>query len=279
MRFSPAVVIAFVFCFPYEGVPAWAQAGPGPQGGPGVATAASPAARPVSASQGSASPGSASPGSASGGIGDATIGPTLAPSLDAVHTTLAGLRLDRWKKGSVRDDASTYIDQIQHDIASNLPPLVETADGAPGSVGRSLPLAKHLGALYDVLLRVEEAARVSAPDDQVAQLQGALTKLENARLALNDRMQGSADAMEKQVVDLRGALRQQASRPVVAPAPVSVPCTPPVVHHTTVRKKPAATTTPATGTNAGTKPGTPAPNNQNAQKKPGTNQAPATTSH
>jgi hypothetical protein len=265
MRFFPAVVIAFAFCFPFECVPAWAQAGSGPQAGPGVS---------------SPSPVSSEPANSSAGAGK--IGPTLAPSLDAVHTTLAGLRLDRWKKGSVRDEASTYIDQIQHDIASNLPPLVETADGAPGSVGKSLPLAKHLGALYDVLLRVEEAARVSAPDDQVAQLQSALTKLENARLALNDRMQGSADAMEKQVVDLRGVIRQQASRPVFAPAPVSVPCTPPVVHHTAVRKKPAATTTPAAAANAAAKPGAPAPNSQNTQKRPaatGTNQAPATTSH
>jgi hypothetical protein len=206
--------------------------------------------------------------------GAATISSTLSPSLGTVHKTLAGLRLDRWKKGSVRDDASTYVDQIQHDIATNMPPLMATADSAPNSVGKALPLAKHLGALYDVLLRVEEAARVSAPDDQVTQLQGALNSLETARLALNDRMQGSADAMEKQVVDLRTSLRQQQSRPVMAPVPASVPCTPPVLHHT-VRRKPAAAT-PATTA----KPGTPAPNNQNTQKKPAaTGTAPATTSH
>ena len=273
MRVSPAVLIAFVFCIPFSSAPARAQTGSGPQGGPGVGMAASPAARAGSDGQ----------GSASGAIGGATIGSTLAPSLDAVHTTLAGLRLDRWKKGTVRDEASTYIDQIQHDISSNVPPLVQTADGAPGSVGKALPLAKHLGALYDVLLRVEEAARVDAPDDQVGQLQSALTKLEDARLALNDRMQGSADAMEKQVVDLRGVIRQQASRPAVAPVPVSVPCTPPVVHHTAVRKKPAttATATPNTTPNAGAKPGATPPNNQNTQKKPatGTGQAPAATTH
>jgi hypothetical protein len=198
-----------------------------------------------------------------------------------VHQTLAALRLDKWKRGTVRDEASTYIDQIQHDIASNLPPLVETADGAPGSVGKALPLSKHLDALYDVLLRVEEAARVVAPDDQVGQLLNALTKLGNARLALDDRMQGSADALEKQVVDLRGVIRAQASRPVAAPIPASVPCTPLVVRHTTVRKKPAATATPSAAVNAGAKPGTPTPNNQNTQKKPttGTSQTPAATSH
>lgn len=253
MRISPALVIVFVFCFPFGDAPARAQAGSGPLAGPVAANA----------------------GPADSSVGSVTIGSTLAPSLDAVHQTLAGLRLDRWKKGTVRDEASTYVDQIQHDISANLPPLVETADGAPGSVGKALPLAKHLDALYDVLLRVEEAARVVAPDDQVSQLQSALTKLGNARLELNDRMQGSADALEKQVVDLRGVIHTQASRPAFTPVPASVPCTPPVVHRTTVRKKPA---TPAT--TAATKPGTPAPNNQNAQKKPAaTATAPATTSH
>ncbi len=254
MRVSPAVLIAFVLCLPCNG--ASAQAGPGPlAAGPGVGTPASP------------------------GIGAATIGSALAPSLDTVHQTLAALRLDKWKRGTVRDQASTYIDQIQHDIAANVPPLVESADGSPGSVGKALPLAKHLDALYDVLLRVEEAARVVAPDDQVGQLQSALTRLGNARLELDERMQGSADAMEKQVVDLRGVIRRQASRPVAPPVPVSVPCTPPVVHHTAVRRKPvtAATTTPTT--NGSAKPGATPQNSQNTQKKPvatGTNQKPGT---
>ena len=260
MRIPPVVVIAFVFCFVFDGELSWAQAGPVPQGGPGVGATSSPAL-----------------GAAT--IGAGTIGSALAPSLETVHQTLAALRLDKWKRGTVRDEASTYIDQIQHDIAANLPPLVETADGSPGSVGKALPLAKHLDALYDVLLRVEEAARVVAPDDQVGQLQSALTKLGNARLELDERMQGSADAMEKQVVDLRGVIRQQALRPVAPPVPVSVPCTPPVVHHTAVRKKPVtAATTPAT--NGPAKPGATPQNSQNTQKKPvatGTN--PATTSH
>jgi len=221
----------------------------------------------------------AGPASVAPDAGAAAVTPTLSPALDTVHKTLAGLRLDRWKKGTVRDDASNYVDQIQHDISTNLPPLMTAADSAPNSVSKALPLSKHLGALYDVLLRVEEAARVSAPDDQVAQLQSALNSLETARLALNDHMQGSADAMEKQVVDLRSTLRQQQSRPTPAPAPVSVPCTPPVTHHTVVKKKPAATATPATGTNAGAKPGTTPANSQNTQKKAVPQTPPNTQNH
>ena len=126
-----------------------------------------------------------------------------------------------------------HIDQIQHDIASNLPPLVETADGAPGSVGRSLPLAKHLGALYDVLLRKEvEAARVSAPDDQVARIARRADEAgERAKGAEHDRMQGSGMRWRSRWWTCAARSASKASRPVVAPAPMSVPCTPPVVHH------------------------------------------------
>ncbi len=255
MRLAPGILIAVVLYLPTQITPVQAQPGPGPA----VAQGGGPQAGPAGAPDANA----------------ATISATLSPSLDTVHKTLAGLKLDRWKKGTVRDDASTYVDQIQHDIGTNMPPLMATADEAPNSVGKALPLAKHLGALYDVLLRVEEAARVSAPDDQVAQLQSALNNLETARLALNDHMQGSADAMEKQVVDLRGALRQQASRPAPPPAPVAVPCTPPVTHHTVVRKKPTTTGTPATTA----KPGTTTPNTQKKPATTGTSQTPPATSH
>ena len=84
-------------------------------------------------------------------------------------------------------------------------------------------MSRHLNALYDVLLRVSEASRVSGTDDQAAQLQQALLSLGNARLALDDRMQGSAGALEKQVIDLRATIQQQAAERAAMPTPVAVP--------------------------------------------------------
>jgi len=180
----------------------------------------------------------------------------LAPSLDSVHRTLDALRVERWKKGTVRDEANANIAQILRDIDSNLPPLLHDADAAPGTIGKMLPVSRNVNALYDVLLRVVEAARVVAPDDQAEQLQKALVTLGNARLAFGDRMQGSADALEKQVVDLRATIQADAARRAAAPAPIALPCIPPPTHHTTTRthkppvkpapKPPAKTTTTPT---------------------------------
>ena len=114
----------------------------------------------------------------------------LQPALDTVRQTLESLRIDRWKKGTVRDEASANIDSIRTDLRTNMPPLLQSADAAPGSVSKLLPLSRHLNALYDVLLRISEASRVAAPDDQAAELQQALLSLSNARLSLDDRMRG-----------------------------------------------------------------------------------------
>lgn len=179
----------------------------------------------------------------------------LQPSLDTVHQTLQSLRIDKWKKGTVRDEASVNIDSIQNDLRSNLPPLLQNADAAPGTVSKLLPVARHVDALYDVLLRVTEASRVAAPDDQAAQLQQTLLSLGNARMALDDRIQGSAGALEKQVVDLRTVIQTEAARRAATPAPVALPCVPPPTHKTTTRK-PAAKPSPSKKTATSTTPGT-----------------------
>jgi hypothetical protein len=105
---------------------------------------------------------------------------------------------------------------------------------------------------------------VVGPDDQAAQLQKALLSLGNARLALDDRLQGSAGALEKQVVDLRANIETEAARRASEPAPVALPCVPQPPVHKAVKKrvpaakpaaKPSATATPS-ATSPNTTPGT-----------------------
>ncbi len=188
-----------------------------------------------------------------------TIAGLLQPSLDTVHRTLAALRIDKWKKGSIRDEASGNINAIQHDLQDNLPSLLQNADAAPGTISKLMPVSRHVDALYDVLLRVSEASRVVAPDDQAAQLQQALLGLGNARLSLDDRMQGSAGALEKQVIDLRAAIETDAARRAAEPAPVALPCVPPSPVRKTVKKR-APTAKPAPKPSANSTPSSTIPN-------------------
>ena len=99
------------------------------------------------------------------------------------------------------------------------------------------------------MLRVLEAARVSAPPEQIAALQQSMSGLDKARHAFNDRLQEEAAALEKRNGDLQATVQsQQAAKPVAAPAPAPCP-TPATPKKSTKKKTPASTSTaPASGT-------------------------------
>ncbi len=182
----------------------------------------------------------------------------LQPSLTNVQSTLTALKIDKWKRGDIRDEASDNIKAILKDLQGNLPGLIAAADGAPGIVSKSLPLMKHIDALYDVLLRVEEASRVVAPGDQIPQLQKVLKEFGTARIALDDRLQQNALDQETQLADVRAALKaqQESAKAVVVP---STPPTCPAPTPVKKKKKPAAPAKKPSATTPATTPGTTAP--------------------
>jgi hypothetical protein len=165
----------------------------------------------------------------------------LQPAVDGMQQTLAALKLDKWKGGSVRTEAQKRVASIQSDLKDNLPGLIKAADAAPAITSRMLPVSRHVDALYDELLRVVEAARVAAPGDQVDALSQALVNLGKSRRSLDDRLQETATAQEKQLSDVQGALQAQAQVkcPVVAPAPS---CTPAAPAKKAVKRKPKPAT-------------------------------------
>ena len=153
----------------------------------------------------------------------------LQPALSSVESTLTSLKMDKWKKGTIREESGDNVNAILKDLKTNLPPLMADADAVPGALSKSIPLMKHLDALYDVLLRVEEGARVSAPGDQVDQLESALKQFGVARIQLYDSMTERAAGQEKHVTDLQATIKAQqtaAEEHKAVPAAAPVPCTP-----------------------------------------------------
>lgn len=213
MRISSAAFVVAMVCGPLMMCEAQSPNSP-TQGSPAASTAAAPA--------------------------------TLQPALDAVGQTVGALRLEKWKRGSVRDEATADISAIRQDLQASLPPLMKDADAAPGTLSKMLPVSRNVDALYDVLLRVVEAARMSAPDEQANQLRQALSTLGNARLAFDDGMLAAATTQEKQVVDLHAAVERQATfKCPTAPAPATPACTPAPARKPRKKPAPAATSTPA----------------------------------
>ncbi|HMG84548.1 MAG TPA: hypothetical protein VK574_02325 [Terracidiphilus sp.] len=176
----------------------------------------------------------------------------LRHSLEEVQQTVGALKLDKWKRGSVRDEAQTNVDAIQRDMQGTLPSLLKEADSAPGSLSKMLPLSRNVDALYDVLVHVVEGSRVAAPGDQVGELQTTLADLEKARVRLGNQLVQTATVQEKQIVDLRTTVQTQAASLKVAATPLPAPkC--PAPPAPAKKKRPVAKTTttkPAAGTPA-----------------------------
>ncbi len=161
---------------------------------------------------------------------------TLRPSLEVLNTALREISVERWKgSAAIRGEADNNLKSIRNDVGSTLPALLATADAAPGSSAKLLPAYRNVDALYDVLLRVDSAARISAPADQSSALDQALQSLEDSRRALGDQLQRVTEAQEVQVGRLQAALKAipPPAPPPPAPAPVKCPVTP-------TRKKAAA---------------------------------------
>jgi hypothetical protein len=178
----------------------------------------------------------------------------LKPSLEIVQLTVSQLKLEKWKRGDLREEARDNVGAILRDINDTLPPLLHDADAASASISKSLPVSRNVSALYDVLLRVEIAARLIAPTEQDTSIEQALSGLKKARGAFDDRMLEAATAQEKQVHDLRATVQAQAS--VKCPAPPPAPACPAPAPVKKVKKPAPKPATPAPQT---TTPATPAP--------------------
>ena len=169
----------------------------------------------------------------------------LQRSLGEVNQTVGGVRLEKWKRGSVRDEAGNNIDAIQRDMKGTLPALMKDADAAPATLSKVLPLSRNVDALYDVLVHLVEQARVSGTGEDAGQLGQALSDLEKARVALDQQILQTANVQEKQIVDLRTTVQKQevSLRAAAAPAPppkCPAPPAPAKRKRTTPKPKPSA---------------------------------------
>jgi len=162
---------------------------------------------------------------------------TLQPSLDILNSALRGISIERWKgSAAIRGEAENNLKSIRNDVSTTLPALLATADAAPGSSAKLLPAYRNVDALYDVVLRVDAAARISAPSDQSSALDQALASLEDNRRTLGDQLQRATEAQEMQVGRLQAALKA-----IPPPTPIPPPPAPAKCPTTPVRKKrPAA---------------------------------------
>jgi hypothetical protein len=186
------------------------------------------------------------PSSAAAPVASAAPAPSALcqPALDTVLQTVTAVKLEKWKRGTVRDETGEHITAIVHDLQVTLPPLLQAADANAGTLSKVLPVTRNTEALYDVLVSVVEAARVAAPADQVSQLEQALSGLGTALRSLDDRVQEIAAAQELETGNLRKAVQTLTAAKLAAAAatsPPAKPCPVPAPARRPRKKPPAGT--------------------------------------
>ena len=149
----------------------------------------------------------------------------LQPTIEIVKGALGSVDLNKWKaSNAVKSEADSNLHSVQRDVENTLPSLLAAADAAPDSPAKTIPVFRNVDALYDVILRIDAAARLSAPKDQLSAVDQALSSVSDARRTLGDQLQAAAEAQESRIARLQAQLK---AVPPPAPPPAPVTCTPP----------------------------------------------------
>jgi hypothetical protein len=180
---------------------------------------------------------------------------TLSRMMPEIASSTDELRPQKWKlHGDERDSVERDVSSVRHDVDLVLPPLVQQAQAAPGSVEKAMAVYRNVNALYDVLLRMTMTAQYSGSKDDAAVLSDALDKLERARATLAQALLDAAGAQEATIARMQAAVVVQQQAAAAGPKHIVVDDGP--VKKTTKKKAPAAK--PPAGTAANGTGSTPA---------------------
>lgn len=126
----------------------------------------------------------------------------------AVKSSLAMLRIEKWKAGSQQKaQLQANAESVRRNITAALPGMVQGVRGAPDNLGASFKLYRNVSALYDVFASLTEAAGAYGSKDDFRDLSQELQQLDTLRHSLGDRVEQLATAKEAELVRLRAQLK------------------------------------------------------------------------
>ena len=126
-----------------------------------------------------------------------------------LNTTIAGLRIDKWKTGSQeKAQLQSNAESIRRNLTTAFPTIVQEVRNAPNNLGPTFKLYRTVAALYDVLAPLTQAAEALGPQPEFRDLSQQLQQLDNLRRSLGDRMEQLSTAKDAQVAQLSAQLKQ-----------------------------------------------------------------------
>ena len=143
------------------------------------------------------------------GVGDIqSLLAQLQATAQSASRDISMLQIDRWKtdrnsKGHAQSDA----DSLQRNLTAALPGMISDVRARPDDLTASFKLYRNLGALYDVLSSLAESAGAFGPKNDFQALASDVSRLDDSRRLLGDRIATLASIKEGEITRLRSQVR------------------------------------------------------------------------
>lgn len=142
------------------------------------------------------------------GVGDIQ---NLLAQLQAASQTasrdISMLQIDKWKTDrNSKSQAQSNADSLQRNLTAALPGMISDVRARPDDLTASFKLYRNLGALYDVLSSLAESAGAFGPKNDFQALAADVSRLDDSRRLLGDRVATLASIKEGEIARLRTQL-------------------------------------------------------------------------
>jgi hypothetical protein len=167
------------------------------------------------------------------------------------------LQIDKWKADkNSKSQAQSNAESLQRNLNSALPGMINEVHVRPDDLAASFKLYRNLGALYDVMSSLAESAGAFGPKNDFQALAVDVSRLDDARRTLGDRIATLASIKEGELTRLRTQLHSAAAaNPPQTSNKVIIDDTDnkkPTAAKTTSKKKTTTTKKPAPAANTST---------------------------
>lgn len=127
---------------------------------------------------------------------------------ESLRQVILSTNVDHWKAPKeIKSVSQDDISSILNDLTSVLPGLLRTAQASPASFKPAFEVYRNVNALYDVVLRVSQAAAFTGASEDAANLQAGLSNLSKARNDLSNSLAAVGDQRDLELAQLRSQLK------------------------------------------------------------------------
>jgi hypothetical protein len=131
---------------------------------------------------------------------------------DALRQTISSVNIGRWRASNdVKSISQDDLSSISNDLNSVLPGLLQTAQASPSSFKPFFEVYRNVNALYDVVLRVSQAALLTGASTDATSLQNVLNDLARARNDLSNSLAMASEQRDMELTQLRARVQASAT--------------------------------------------------------------------